>query len=90
MFETQTQPQASALFIRGGTHTHIEANEFTGHRNWADSHMKTFAYDVWRYFPKNYFKYSHAALIRVEYPFSVYAEAFGDIMESEDGISIQT
>ena len=35
--------------------------------------MKAFAFDVWNYLPKNYFKYSHAAMMRVEYPFNVYA-----------------
>ena len=39
MFETQVQPQASSLFIYGGLNTTIDENEFTGHRNWANSPM---------------------------------------------------
>ena len=39
MFETQAQPQASSLFIYGGLNTTIDENEFTGHRNWANSPM---------------------------------------------------
>ena len=30
--------------------------------------MKSFAYDIYNYMPPNYFKYSQAAMIRVEYP----------------------
>ena len=40
--------------------------------------MKNFAKDVWRYLPKNYFKYSQAALMRVEYPFNVYATEYSE------------
>lgn len=90
MFESQTQDQASALYIRGGTNTIIDSNEFTGHRNWADALMKTFAYDVWRYFPKNYFRYSHASLIKIEYPYAVYAEFFSELTAEEDFIVILT
>ena len=34
--------------------------------------MKTFAYDLYRYVPKNYFKYSQATLMYVSYAYNVY------------------
>ena len=65
MFETQVQPQASSIFIHGGTNTTIDDNEFTGHRNWAGPYMRAFAYDIYRYYPEEYFKYSQAPLMRI-------------------------
>ena len=76
MFSTQTQAQASSIYINGGANNTISGNEFSGHRNWAESYMKLFAFDVWRYLPKNYFKYSQAVIMRVDYPFNVYATQF--------------
>jgi len=69
MFDTQTQPQASSLFIYGGMDTNITSNTFASHRSWADPFMRAFGYDIYSYFPTNYFLYSQAPLIRVEYPF---------------------
>lgn len=74
MFATQVQPQASSLFIYGGFNTTITENKFTDHRNWADSLMKAFAYDVYRFYPSEYFKYSQSTMIRIEYPYEVYAD----------------
>ena len=58
MLDSQEQPQASSLFIYGGTNTTISGNEFIGHRNWANFYIRTFAYDIYKYMPPNYFKYS--------------------------------
>ena len=58
MFETQTQAQASSLYIYGGVNTTITQNTFTGHRNWAEPFMRSFAYDIHSYYPPHYFKYS--------------------------------
>ena len=74
MFESQKESQASSLFVFGGVNTTIADNEFAGHRNWAESFMKAFAYDLFHYFPPNYFKYSQASVIRIEYPYEVYPE----------------
>ena len=41
--------------------------------------MKAFAYDVYHYFPPNYFKYSQASLIRIEYLFQVYPQIISEI-----------
>ncbi len=73
MFDTQEQPQASSLFLFGGHDTLIENNTFTGHRNFAGPYMKAFGFDIYRYFPKNYFEYSQASIMRVEYPPGIYA-----------------
>ena len=35
--------------------------------------MKSFAYDIYRYMPTNYFKYSQAPLMKIDYPYTVYA-----------------
>ena len=51
----------------------IDNNELVGHRNWAESYMKSFAYDIYRYMPTNYFKYSQAPLMKIDYPYNVYA-----------------
>ena len=74
MFNTQTQPQASSIFIYGGLNTTISDNEFNGHRNWANSYMQAFARDIYKFYPKNYFAYSQASMIRIEYPYEVYAD----------------
>jgi hypothetical protein len=56
----------------------ITGNEFSGHRNWASTYMKVFAYDIYKYMPKDYFGYSQAAMIRIEYPYVVYAFTLTD------------
>jgi hypothetical protein len=35
--------------------------------------MKVFAYDIYKYMPRDYFSYSQAAMIRIEYPYEIYA-----------------
>ena len=36
--------------------------------------MQAFALDIYKYMPKNYFAYSQATMIRIEYPYEVYAD----------------
>lgn len=81
MFPSQVQPQASSIFIFGGTENILKDNEFTGHRGWASAYMMNEAWDIFRYYPDNYFRYSSATMIRVEYPYSVYAETIAESVE---------
>jgi hypothetical protein len=90
MFETQTQPQASSLYIYGGINTLIKGNTFTGHRNEAGPYMKAFGYDVYRYMPRNYFEYSQASIIRIEYPPGVYPDIMARLAENTDNRSVRT
>ena len=41
--------------------------------------MKTFAFDLYRFVPKNYFKYSQATLIYVLYAYNVYIDLASEI-----------
>lgn len=74
VFPEQVQPQASSIFIFGGLENILKENEFSGHRGWADPYMMNEAWDIKRYYPDSYFRYSQATMIRVEYPYSVYAD----------------
>ena len=52
--------------------------------------MKAFAYDVYHFFPPNYFKYSQASVIRIEYPYEVYPEIIAIRAEVDSMTAMQT
>ena len=52
--------------------------------------MRGFAYDIHRYYPKNYFKYSQAPIIRIEYPLEVFPQRVTVEAEEENVVALRT
>lgn len=51
--------------------------------------MKTFAFDIYRYMPKNYFRYSQASLMYIDYVYNVYADLISKLGD-DDNIPVKT
>ena len=61
-------PQSSSVYIVGGLSTEFNYNQFLEHRGMLDEHVRVNGSDIYSFFPDDYFKFSHASLIRIEYP----------------------
>ena len=52
--------------------------------------MKAFAYDLYRYYPEEYFKYSQSPIIRIQYPYNVIADIMTDRSFDHDFNTVHT
>ena len=64
--------QASALFIVQGLNNTIHKNRFLSHKNEFDAYYLTYAWDIYRYLPDDYFKKAQAPIIRIEQVLNSY------------------
>ena len=62
------QPQSSAVYIVGGIHANFFYNSFTSHVGGYGDQAIANSSDIYSYLPENYFEYSHAPVVRIEYP----------------------
>ena len=72
MSEFQKMKQASALFIVQGLNNTIHKNRFLSHKNDFDPYYLTYAWDIYRYLPDDYFKKAQAPIIRIEQVLNSY------------------
>lgn len=65
---SQTQKQASSVFLEGGRRNYFLENRFLAHRGSQDAWAKAHAEALWEFLPENYFDYAMAPVVRIEYP----------------------
>ena len=73
----QTMKQSSSLFIVQGLNNTITNNMFLSHKNEFDAYYLTYAWDLYRYMPDDYFKKSHAPVIRIEQNLNSFTSKLG-------------
>ena len=69
--------QSSSLFIVQGLNNTITNNKFLSHKNEFDAYYLTYAWDLYRYMPDDYFKKSHAPVIRIEQNLNSFTSKLG-------------